>query len=815
MNIDTYNEKCRILASLATEAINLEGLNDKTKEELKTIRKSILANHYRITLLGSYSGGKSTIFDTACGGGRELSPTGFGIRTSAVPAEAHSIDYGEREHAYITWKTDKEILSGFIEAISLELRDLAPEMFQTASDGEIIEQINLQNDEHMELLKSAVSAAKKNISEEAEMYRATSSASRRELLIIGGLVLMHYEGFRMIVDSSSGRKTKVTIEDATRMVRFPEKWHLTENETMYPWEDIRFLFIRSVAFHVCSPDLAKLKAVLVDCPGLHASRWDNEIVHDCIEQSDAIIWLQGDQGKEIGMTELDEARRFADYGITSEGIFLAFNAKGISSVAAESILDSNLSKMKEIAGLEVPNSRVAIFNALLALRCKQAQAKISGNLTQETMDALSAKAKKQVNAEKLPDGGTDREKNAHFLIKKDIKSQANLFLDEDIDDPWSDESLSDLLKMSRWEDVIKQAAQFIVDTKGRTKLIKRGAKPIVDAIASFEENLELTEKRAIQNLAEHKKAKESAEKVLNEFGYKVDGLLLPYEKDIQLTLDADHGIGPAIRGELLDRFTRKLSKDALRRNLESAIDSANQEREVREAVRQAAVEWMKTTITGWHVDARAKKSVAISNFQKSEMQKLETTMKEFLQSAVGQGMGLLGCVSFHIPEPEDHTLNGYQAAPMQTLKTNFDWILDNTDRLPIFRPLRNGYEKMRLWLTGSPFDKKDWKKRLDYYVSELNGIINEKVAEDVTRDFLTVYFKAIANQIKEAKTQMHQEFEARLKIMEQDLQKTQEERNEIAKQAKMIRKNVIGPFRTRVETFIKETEAALPEPKQA
>lgn len=815
MNIDTYNEKCRILASLATEAINLEGLNDKTKDELETIRKSILANHYRITLLGSYQGGKSTIFDTACGGGRELSPTGFGIRTSAVPAEAHSIEPGEREHAFITWKTDKEILSGFIEALSPELRDLAPVMFENASDGEIIEQISLENDEHMELLKSAVSAAKKNISEEAEMYKTTSSTSRRELLTIGSLVLKHYEGFRMTVDSSSGRKTKVTIEDATRMVRFPEVWHKNENDITYPWEDIRFLFIRSVAFHVCSPDLANLKAVLVDCPGLHASRWDNEIVHDCIEQSDAIIWLQGDQGRELGLTEIEEARRFAEYGITSEGIFLAFNAKGVSLVSAEKILDSNLAKMREHAGLEVDNGRVAIFNALLALRCKQAQAKISGNLTQETMDALSAKAKKQVNAEKLPDGGTDREKNAHYLIKKDIKSQANLFLDEDIDDPWSKETLSELLKMSRWEDVIKQAAQFIVDTKGRTRLIKRGAKPIVDAIASFEENLVLAEKRAIQNLAEHKEAKEAAEKVLNDFGYKVDGLLLPYERDIQQTLDADHGIGPVIRGELLDRFTRKQAKDALRRNLESAIDSANQEREVREAVRQAAVEWMKTTITGWHVDARAKKSVAISNFQKSEMQKLETRMKDFLQSAVGQGMGLLGSVSFNIPEPEDHTLNGYQTGPMRNLKATFDLILDITDKLAILRPFRDGYEKIRSMLMGSPFDRKDWKSRLDHYVSELNSIINDKVAEDVTRNFLEVYFKAIADQIKTAKEEMHQEFESRLKIMEEDLKKTQEERNEIAKQAKMIRKNVIGPFRARVEKFIKETEAALPEPKLA
>jgi hypothetical protein len=809
MNIDTYNEKCRLLASLATEAINLEGLNDKTKEELETISKSIIANHYRITLLGSYQGGKSTIFDTACGGGRELSPTGFGIRTSAVPAEAHSIKPGEKEHAFITWKTDKEILSGFIETISPELRDLAPETFKSASDAEIIDWLEFHNDDHIKLLKQALQIAKKNLLEEEQLFQSKPFSARSELLKIGSLVLKYYDGFRMTVDASSGRRTKVTIEDATRIVRFPEDWHKSDLNVSYSWQDVRFLFVRNVAFHVCSSDLANLKAVLVDCPGLHASRWDNEIVHDCIANSDAIIWLQGDQGKELGLSEIEEARRFAEYGITSEVIFLAFNAKGISKVSAERILDSNLAKMRDYAGLEVNSSRVAIFNALLALRCKQAQAKLAGNLTQETIDALSAKAIKQVNPDKLPDGGTDPEKNAHFLIKKDIRSQASVFLDEDIEDPWAEDTLSDLLKMSRWEDVIKQATQFIVDTKGRTRLIKKGAQPILEAITSFDENLAQSEKRATQNLEEHKKAKQAAETVLNDFGDKVDGLLLPYERDIQLTLDANEGIGPGIRGELLERFTRKQAKINLRRNLENSIDSSNHERDVREAVRQAAVEWMKTVITGWHVDARAKKSASISEFQHSKMLRLEIRMQEFLQSAVGQGQGLLGVVSFHIPEPEDHVLRGYQAEPMKNFN-RIELLLDKTDKLSFLRPIRDGYEMLRKMITGSSFDKNAWKARLNDYEADLITIISESVVEEVTRDFLTVYFKAIADQIKTAKKQMHEEFKCRLEMMEQDLKRTQEERNEIAKQAKLIRKNVITPFRARVEKFIKETEATLP-----
>lgn len=808
MNIDTYNEKCRLLASLATEAINLEGLNDKTKNELEEIRKNILANHYRITLLGSFSAGKSTIFDTACGGGRELSPTGFGIKTSAVPAEAHSIELGVDEYAFITWKTDKEILKGFIESISPEIRDLDLDRFASASDEEIIDKINMNNDHDLNLLRSALVNAQQH-SEELKSYG--TDHTRNELFRIGGLVLKYYKEFKISISNALDFKTKVSIGEATCIVRFPVNWHLKEDNDSLTWNDIRFLFVRSVAFYVSSPDLAKLKAVLVDCPGLHASRWDNQIVHECIAHSDAIIWLQGDQGRQLSLTDIEEARRFSDYGITSEAIFLAFNAKGVSKIAAEQILDANLRAMEQFAGLKVDKDRVAIFNALLALRCKQAQAKLSGCLTSETTNALSHKVKKQVNLDKLPDGGDDPDKNASYLIKKDIIRQASIFLDEDIDDPWTDNTISNLLSLSHWEDVIRQATQFIVDTKGKSRLITRGAKPIFEAIASFEENLEHSEKRAAQNFQDHALAKNAAEKVLNEFGDKVNGLLLPYQKDINLTLDAELGIGPGIKGELLERFSRKDAMISLQQNLENAIDTVNNERDVREAVRCAAVEWMKAVITGWQVDARANRSAAIYDFQRTKMHQLETKMHDYLQNAVQQGRGLLGAVSFRIPQPEDHVLSGYQAGAQRQLRNSFDTVLDKADKFAPMRYMRDRYEDIRKLITGSTFDRKNWKKRAGEYVNELYPVIYGKVVEDVTKDFLLNYFEAIASQIEIAKEKMRKDFQDRLLIMEQNLNKTQEERNEIAEQAKLIREKVIVPFRARVEEFIKETEATLPE----
>src|SRR5690606_37023027 len=160
---------------------------------------------------------------------------------------------------------------------------------------------------------------------------------------------------------------------------------------------------------------------------------------------------------------------------------------------------------------------------------------------------------------------------------------------------------------------------------------------------------------------------------------------------LRLTIESDTGIGAAIRAELRDRLKNNRAMNSLRKEMEKAIDTSSQERDVRNAVRAAAVEWMRSVITGWQVDARAGKSIATKSYQREEMKKLEATMKEFLQVAIGQGKGLLGGVSFNIPEIEDHVLMGYQAGPMKTFKSRFDWILDHTDKVRFLRPLRDGY----------------------------------------------------------------------------------------------------------------------------
>jgi hypothetical protein len=812
MNIQDYTNKCNELADLAKHAIDLEGLDERTKEELQQTRDSILANHYRITLLGSFQSGKSTIFNVACGG-RELSPTGIGIRTSAVPAEAHVTVEGQEEYAIVRWKTDRELLAGFTEAILPELRDIDKERFRGCSEGEAIEKLDLSKAADRELMAAALRDARRHLQEDLlERSVGRENGLREgdmvELLKICGLILNFYDTFADRTTKGGATGSSMTVEEASRVVRFPEDWGKMQDPRSFRWEDVQFLFARTVQFFLNSEDLRQLRAVLVDCPGLHASRWDNEIVHHCIAHSDAVIWLQGGEGRELGQSDLEEAKRFGEYGITSDGVFLAFNARGVGKRVSERILDANLTKMKSHAGIDVPSERVVIFNALLALRARQAIAIRAGELSQNTVLALSAKAKDQIDPEKLPEGGADPRKNAEKLISRDLKRQAEQFLDEDVKDIWDREQLGQLAVRSQWEKVIAQATQFIVRTKGRTRLIDKGANLISKALNKFENELEATEIAANEQLDEHKAKKMAAEQSLKRFEDGADGLARRFELSMRDTSTSGDGVCGPVQRELFDRLRK--GKDALLRRLRQAVDSAEQERLVRGAIRREATGWMQSVITGWQVDVRAGKSPGMENFYTNTLRGVEVDIRRLLEDAIGQSQGLLRPVEFEVPKPSEQLLNEYQADPLKKSFRDIDLLLDTIEgKLPFLGFVRDGYEALRRFFTGKPFDRDAWKDRLqDYWVSLL-GAFDNGVVEKVTSDFLESYSDAVIDCIDKSKVTLRAEYRERLATREAALSKKKEERHQLAERAKDIRKRVIKPFQKRLEEFVRQVQEYL------
>ncbi|MEQ1907144.1 MAG: hypothetical protein ABL888_23365, partial [Pirellulaceae bacterium] len=430
----------------------------------------------------------------------------------------------------------------------------------------------------------------------------------------------------------------------------------------------------------------------------------------------------------------------------------------------------------------------------------------SGNLNKNTIVALSAKAKEQVDTAKLPEGGCDPEKNARYLIRRDIRGQAAQFLNEDIDDVWDIEQLRLLAEGSQWEQVITQATQFIVKTRGRTRLIDKGANLISKALNKFEDDLKTTEIAANDKLEEHKAKKKAAERSLSQFENAADGLVRRFEQSMGDVSMHGEGVGGKVQDELHNRLRK--GKNALLRRLEKAIDAADQERQVRGAIRKEASDWMQSVITGWQVDVRAGQSPAMRDFYNGTLRGVETDIRRLLEEAIGQGEGLLRPVDFEIPKPSEHLLNEYQAEPMKRF-ASIDYLFDTLEKLVIFRPIRDGYEALRRFITGNPFDRNAWKKRLNDYLEALTAAFEDGMVEKIARDFLKDYLTAVVACIDKSKQNLREEYESRLKIREADLARTEEERRAMAKHAKDIRTRVIKPFQNRLEGFVEDARRTM------
>lgn len=77
-----YQEKKMSLISIIDDIINVEELNSSIKSQFISTKRKLQEDEFSITLIGEFQGGKSTTFDSLCGG-REISPRGNNIKTSS------------------------------------------------------------------------------------------------------------------------------------------------------------------------------------------------------------------------------------------------------------------------------------------------------------------------------------------------------------------------------------------------------------------------------------------------------------------------------------------------------------------------------------------------------------------------------------------------------------------------------------------------------------------------------------------------------------------------------------------------------------
>ncbi len=367
MDSETYEVKRNALIGII-EGV-MERSNDlpgKTRGELAEVVGKLKRNSFEIALVGEFQGGKSTTFDAICDG-REISPRGVGVKTSACKISAQSIPEGEEEYADLAWKTDDELMLTMYDIVCDNLRDdkdghalfpdKMPETLPSLSDARVREY------------------AEKAIRSEWEKYSKNIVGYDREgngkldLLQISTLILKWYGTPEL--DELRAR-TRVVLEDIKSLVAFPHKWAIRwqkdRENTDWAFNEIPFVFLGEVNCYVHCKNLERLGCVITDCPGLFAGPWDTEVARKAMLKADAILYLIGGEKQ---MTA-------ADMRVLSEickrqqahKLFFAINARLSKAHVEHNLRPTDFSMIKGKGIAVEREEEICVFNAALAFNAK-------------------------------------------------------------------------------------------------------------------------------------------------------------------------------------------------------------------------------------------------------------------------------------------------------------------------------------------------------------------------------------------------------------------------------------------------------------
>lgn len=498
MTPEIYANKKEELLNIFTDILKIENLPVTHRESFKKRMKKLQEDEFSISFIGEFQGGKSTTFDALCGG-REISPRGNNIKTSACKIKVTNISGNNQEHARITWKTNAEL----VLTISKVLLSIKPEDIgyrpEEKKEYSIVDYLDLSNSSHQILVRKAIN--------EEWMKLSNNDSDTRDILIIAEFILEFYdktEELRNICDCSLNKASQMMVFPEDMITRFTNDGikAFTPQETL-------FAFIQSVDCYIKSKTLERLGCTITDCPGLFASDYDTSIATQTIIDSDATLYLlsgekmmgQGDKRAISKIVEIKTAGTSKEddtFKNALDNIFFAINQRKSDDETSFVNLD-----LAEINTLGFEKQELPMYNALLYYLAQFGDSYLKNQLDPHTITRFLNKGKKY---------GDCIEK---IWVKMVRKVLYNLDVDNDIE-ILSEQSVASLFKLSKADTLFEDIETFIIGKKAYSILIDNGARKVDDGLHSIEEDLKRREKAATADVAakakEYKKAKDDFKK---------------------------------------------------------------------------------------------------------------------------------------------------------------------------------------------------------------------------------------------------------------------------------------------------------------
>lgn len=492
MEIDFELHKNR-LASLIQSALTLDVICEPRRRNLSEILRKIQEDQFRFALVGEFQCGKSTLFNALCDG-RDLSPQGFGVKTSGCAVFASNMsDRSKEEFASVKWRTAGEMGDGVFHFLSHRLGRLSEERFRDRYTENRPAVINLDNSKDRDLLMSAIQAEW----DKWRQDRAGYDLDRRGLLDVLRCATFIVQRW---ADDSLDRlrdKSMVSLEKAREWMTFPQDWEvrwMAGDPDQFSVDEMAFLFIRSIRLYLHSPGLSRLGCVIVDCPGLFASRWDTQVAREVMADADAILYLF-DGSRPLKRSDL-KALAFIQNNNMARKLFYGCNLRGLSATDSQRVVEASLTSLEQ-AGFSAPPDRVAAFHARLGLASARAERCLQEN-SQWPADEDGA------------------------LLMADIQ-RLLVALRPDLAEtsPWSDLTPADCFALARDESGLDQlmamAETAVIKKKAWSILIDNGADIVLAALQEADGTLRSQEQAARMEVKSFRHQAEKAEMALRRF----------------------------------------------------------------------------------------------------------------------------------------------------------------------------------------------------------------------------------------------------------------------------------------------------------
>ena len=836
-----YKAKHDQLLELLREAVEAPA-PERHNEALRAVDEKCREDQFDVVLLGEFQYGKSTTFDTLCGG-REMSPQGSGTTpTSAVPVSVQSLSRDEKEeYGEIRFKSKRELAGELFDTFEEELCKsdsdhpltaflVKDDVTQNGNDDKtrrkgirdrFCDGFDFDNPDHLSVARTA-------LEKDWDFWRQNKACfpSRKlQLMEVETLVVRFYGTPEY---QNAIRWTHCRVEEVRNFVRFPPRWNKDKTNGFnfeVTFEKAQFVFVGAAILHLYSSFEETSEYRMTDCPGLDAGEYDTKVTRRALLRADGILFVHK-SNRTIGNSTGEELLELVRNTGRSNRAIMALNLFGISRARAlRPLIDEDGESQPSIVedieknvrdkGYEFPivwcHALLAYLAALGERRLKTCKA-----FTPEERIRLAAKADIRDDNLKVVDDGRSDEKlwlaavaHTNSVFKA---SELNCLSKLDFD------SVTTVRRASNFDELMKVVAETVLREKAESILVANGSQKALETLRGHEHELHLKEEEAEKTEKQCADEVDAALKDLDEYDKDVEKALADSQfvksKEDAVQLLARALVDDTLSSQFYDGLSHRIAKTVRNLNKSKAgVSKSGFMQKLRAEVGPMIAEYFGTRSIGifheWSNDPKGRWKVFVNNVFEldEEIQQLGSSRfegKRLFERVPIPALPDTLDVS-RIPEQIQGSLGGIEAVAEELREGFFSQLWNVICAIP----------RMIIdWFFG-----KSEEKELEDYANSICPKLKEAFRSNQVRRILegglVPVFLETHRQILDSLNASRAAYRRKIQVRCDELielhSASDEELRRIAEENHKLREGTIKPLRERIEVFeqtVKSVETA-------